>query len=159
MNYLELNDYRYQWFFKHKDMPLPDQSLLAIKPLAESYANQIWHQIISKNANHPDLFARDDWPNKAKTWQVQGQWQAAWDGQDSFLPDEIEEHIEWELNTVVYFCYHSDNILETSWEVFAKHWKNFLFLDNGPILFAKRRKEVVQFFDDGSFKLGIKPDH
>jgi len=156
MQYIPLDDYRYSWFFKHRELTVDDQALLHIKPLAETVANQIWHQMISKNANHPDLFHKEDWPLKQNSWKVHGQWQESWESSASDLPDEVENFIEWEANTVVYFCYHSDNIIETTWEVFSQHWKNFLFLDNGPILIGKRRKEVIQFHEDGHFSLGEK---
>jgi hypothetical protein len=158
MDYQTLDSYRYTWFYKHQEMPVSDDDLLTIKPLVENRSNQLWHQLVSKNANHPDLFAKEDWPAQPKTWINSANWQKNWDSDDALLPDEIDEHISWEMNTVVYFCYHADHIVETTWEMFSKYWKNFLFLDNGPILIGKRRKEVIQFLDDGSFKIGLKPD-
>lgn len=157
MQYISLNDYRYAWFFTHRELPIEPQSLSLIKPLVESRSNQLWHQLVSKDANHPDLFLRTDWPAKSTSWKVTGKWQVCWESDDGDLPREIEEFIDWEGNTVVYFCYHADNIIETTWEVFCSHWKNFLFLDNGPILLGKRRNEVIQFNQDGQFKLGMKP--
>jgi hypothetical protein len=156
MEYIPLQDYRYAWFFKHKDLPIAENLLDQIKPLTESYANQIWHQLVSKNANHPDLFKKEDWPLKESTWLSKGTWQDNWESDNTGFPKLIDESIDWEGNTVVYFCYHADNIIETTWEVLQAHWKNFLFLDNGPIFIGKRRKEIVQFFEDGQFKLGIK---
>ncbi|EPJ55519.1 MAG: hypothetical protein OFPI_03220 [Osedax symbiont Rs2] len=156
MDYISLNKYRYAWFFKHRDLPLAEDTLQWIKPLAESSSSQIWHQLISKNVNHPDLFKDDDWPIRQSTWKVKAQWQSQWESEQPNLPKQIEDFIDWEGNTVVYFCYHADNMIETTWEIFAKHWKNFLFLDNGPLLIGKRRNEVIQFHHDGSFSLGCK---
>ncbi|NQZ30719.1 MAG: DUF2947 domain-containing protein [Oceanospirillaceae bacterium] len=156
MQYIPLEEYRYAWFFKHKELPINEQGLAFIKPLTETLSNQIWHQLVSNNANHPDLFHKEDWPRKQHTWTQEGQWQANWEAPGIEFPQAIEEFIEWEGNTVVYFCYCADNIIETTWDVFRQHWKNFLFLDNGPILIAKRRKEVIQFTDNGHFKLGMK---
>jgi len=156
MQYITLDDYRYTWFFKHRELPVNEQTLRQIKPLAETFSNQIWHQMISNNANHPDLFHKEDWPMKQNSWKIHGKWQGNWESQKSDLPDEVADFIDWEGNTVVYFCYHADNIIETTWEVFCTHWKNFLFLDNGPILIGKRRKEVIQFHEDGRFSLGEK---
>lgn len=156
MQYISLNDYRYAWFFKHRELPINEQDLTLIKPLAETLSNQIWHQLISKNANHPDLFHKEDWPLKQQTWTEKGLWQDCWEAEGTEFPEAIEDFIEWEGNTVVYFCYSADNIIETTWDNFRKHWKNFLFLDNGPILIAKRRSEVIQFTDKGHFTLGKK---
>ncbi|OUS20171.1 hypothetical protein A9R01_18085 ['Osedax' symbiont bacterium Rs2_46_30_T18] len=156
MEYISLNNYRYAWFFKHRDLPVEDDILQLIRPLAENSSSQIWHQLISKNANHPDMFEADDWPAKQSTWSQQAQWQSQWESDELDLPEQIEDFIDWEGNTVVYFCYHADNMIETTWEIFSRHWKNFLFLDNGPILIGKRRSEVIQFHHDGHFSLGCK---
>ncbi len=157
MDYISLENYRYTWFFKHQDLPIEESTLKLIKPLAEKSSDQLWHQLISKNVNHPDLFLKEDWPKRESTWQHQSNWQAAWEADKNNLPKIIQESFDWDKNTVVYFCYHADNIIETTWDVFVKHWKNFLFLDNGPILLAKRRQQVLQFFDTGEFKIGLKP--
>ncbi|EPJ44320.1 MAG: hypothetical protein OFPII_35780 [Osedax symbiont Rs1] len=156
MEYLPLEQYRYSWFFKHKDLLIEEASLALIKPLAEQDANQLWHRLISENVNHPELFVKHDWPIKHSTWQKTGEWQSAWDAVDAQLPKLIQNHIDWEQNSIVYFCYHADNIIETTWGVFCSHWKNFLFLDNGPILIGKRRNEVIQFNDNGQFSIGTK---
>ena len=156
MEYISLDKYRYAWFFKHKELPISEDNLQLIKPLAESSSAQIWHQLISKNANHPDLFQAEDWPHKKSTWREKAQWQVQWDSEEKQLPDQIENFIDWEGNTVVYFCYNADNMIETTWEIFCQHWKNFLFLDNGPILIGKRRSEVIQFHQDGYFTIGCK---
>jgi hypothetical protein len=156
MDYIPLPEYRYAWFFKHQEMPVPSEALSQIKPLSEASANQVWLQLISKKVNHPDLFLKDDWPSQQQTWQVTQQWQQQWESDDSDMPEIIDEYLQWEGNTIVYFCYHADNIIETTWDIFRAHWKNFLFLDNGPILLGKRRNEVLQFFEDDQLKIGIK---
>lgn len=156
MQYIPLKEYRYAWFFTHREMPVDEQTSTLIKPLCEADSNQIWQQQISKKANHPDLFAKDDWPSKHKTWQNEGQWQQQWESDASEMPDIVDQYIDWEDNSIVYFCYHADHIIETRWDVFRAHWKNFLFLDNGPILLGKRRSQVLQFFQTGQMKVGTK---
>lgn len=156
MEYISLNDYRYRWFFEHKDLPVDAADLSAIKPLSADCAQQIWQQIISKRANHPDLFHAEDWPKLSNSWVMTDHWQEAWDSDEYSLPESVLDHLEWDLGTVVYFCYNSEHIVETSWYVFEKYWKNFLFLDNGPILIGKRRSQTLQFFEGGQLKLGLK---
>lgn len=154
MNYIPLEDYRYRWFFSHKDLPVAPADLLKIKPIANDSALQIWQQIISKRANHSELFHKDDWPKLSQTWLQTEQWQPAWESDESDLPDSVLDALNWEPETVVYFCYHSENIIETTWHVFKNSWKNFLFLDDGPILIGKRRDQVLQFLEDGQVKIG-----
>ncbi|MBQ0729054.1 MAG: DUF2947 family protein, partial [Oleispira antarctica] len=61
-------------------------------------------------------------------------------------------------NTNVLFFYDSDRVIETSWKVFKLSWKNFLFFDDGPILMGKKRKQVVQFLQNGHFSVGKLPE-
>ncbi len=156
MNYIPLEDYRYRWFFSHKDLPVDSTDLQKIKPIASDSAIQIWQQLISNRANHSELFHKDDWPKLNQTWSETVQWQDAWDGEETGLPRAVLDALNWEPETVVYFCYHSENIIETNWQVFEKNWKNFLFLDDGPILIGKRRAEALQFLDDGQVKIGVR---
>lgn len=157
MGYILLEKYRYAWFFYHKELLIAESELKAIKPLDSVSSHQIWHQLISKNANHPEFFDKSEWVGQPTTWHETGDWQAAWDSDDSSLPPLINEQVQWEGNTIVFFCYNNENIIETTWDVFTKNWKNFLFLDDGPILVGKRRKEVIQFQQNGQFLLGKKP--
>ncbi|MBT0323425.1 DUF2947 family protein, partial [Vibrio campbellii] len=52
------------------------------------------------------------------------------------------------------FCYEKYNVIETKWSTFKKHWKNFLFYDDGPILIGRRRAQALWFDSKGNVKLG-----
>lgn len=119
-------------------------------------ASVVWDNFISRKVDHPDFFAQGDWPFDDKFWQDQGSWESVWDSEAQTLPALIGEHINWDGNTVIYFCSARHNIIETTWDVFQRCWKNFLFMDDGPLLLGKKRKEVVQFLSNGTFKIGVK---
>ena len=158
MNYLPLAEYPKAWIFRHKDLPIPQEDLDLIKPLTEKRAEQIWGEHISRGASHPEFFAENDWAANDSNWLEKDLWQSAWDSNKDDLPELIEEHLkDWDDNITIFFCYQCDHIIETKWKVFRKHWKNFLFFDNGPVLIGRKRKQAVQFFDDGSFRLGVRP--
>ncbi len=70
------------------------------------------------------------------------------------LPEEVLEHIDWQDDVTVYFCYEKYNVIETKWLIFKNNWKNFLFYDDGPILLARRRKQALWFNSEGKVKLG-----
>lgn len=152
-----MSAYRQAWFFQHRELPVSLEDLEQIKPLAENDARQLWRQWISQEAEHSEAFAEDDWPSDKACWQVQGNWQSAWDREADELPEEIAQFIDWEGHIQVFFFYSASNVIQTSWQVFARNWKNFLFLDNGPLLLGKKRKQVVQFHTDGQFQLGQRP--
>jgi len=158
MKYLNLDDFDRAWIFRHKELPLEDSLKQAIKPYTETVSNQLWSQYISQNSGHPSQFGQGDWPSKKGVWLDKASWQDAWDSEKNELPGLLLAHLDWDDNTNVLFFYDSDRVIETSWKVFKQSWKNFLFFDDGPILLGKKRKQAVQFLQDGSFSIGNRPD-
>ncbi len=156
MNYIPLENFKYAWVFNHKSMPLEANDKAQIKVMAEQRASVLWDSFISKTADHPDFFKTGDWPYDKNTWCDNGKWQGIWESNEAQLPSMIAQHIQWEDNTVVYYCINRKQVLETSWKTFKAHWKNFLFLDDGSLLIGKKRNEVVQFTANGQFKVGNK---
>ncbi len=157
MNYIPIEQLKHAWVFKRKDLPISAKDLTAIKPMASARANTLWSTSISSTVDHPDFFSDDDWVAAENTWQDTGKWEATWDSDEPALPELISNNLPWENNTVVYFCLSKKVVIETTWAVFKRCWKNFLMMDDGPLLIAKKRKEVVQFLSNGSFKVGSKP--
>jgi len=156
MNYVPLETLKNAWIFKHKSLPISAKNLEKIKPMATQRAQTLWDNFISKQVDHPDFFKKGDWAFNGNTWQDQGKWEALWDSDNEALPELILESLTWDNNTVVYFCSARNTIIETTWAVFKTCWKNFLFMDDGPLLIGKKRAEVVQFNSNGLFKIGKK---
>ncbi|MEI6893100.1 MAG: DUF2947 family protein [Colwellia sp.] len=157
MNYLPLKSLKNAWIFKHKSLPIVESDLVKIKPMSIERANTLWDTFISRQVDHPDFFKKGDWPFDKENWLEQGKWEGLWDSNSEALPELIERHLDWDQNTVVYYCSSRDNVIETNWLVFKRCWKNFLFMDDGPILLGKKRQQTVQFTPNGYFKIGQKP--
>jgi len=157
MNYLPLDSLKNAWIFKHKSLPIIETDLTRIKPMSVERANIVWDTFISRQVDHPDFFKKGDWPSDKNNWLEQGKWEGLWDSSEEGLPELIEKHLDWDQNTVVYYCSSRDNVIETSWLVFRRCWKNFLFMDDGPILLGKKRQQAVQFTSNGYFQIGLKP--
>ena len=155
--YLAWPDYKQGWIFRHKDLPIDDEVRSQIKPLTESASHQFWSSHISREATHASHFLGDDWPARNGVWGGKGNWQTLWDSDDNALPELLAEHIDWQDNNVMHFCYDSGHVVETTWGVFKAHWKNFLFFDDSPLLLGKKRQQVAQFESDGSYRIGLKP--
>lgn len=153
MHYTAIDSLKNAWVFKHKSLPISEADLKKIKPMKEERSQVVWDTFISHNVDHPDFFTTSDWANK-KVWQLTDNWEKRWDSETPDLPEAILAGIQWDLNTVVYFCVNRSLVIETTWKVFQQHWKNFLFMDDGSLLIGKKRKEALQFFSNGSFKLG-----
>lgn len=157
MSYIPMEEYSRRWIFRHKDVPVSPEDLPLIKPMTESRSAQLWKSQISEKSLDHSFFQKDDWAGNSKSWLEQDSWQSAWDSNKNELPELLLQHLQWENNTVVYFCYDSDHVIETTWEVFLRCWKNFLFFDDGPLLIGRKRKQVAQFFDNGQFRIGLRP--
>ncbi|MGY5453249.1 DUF2947 domain-containing protein [Agarivorans sp. MS3-6] len=157
MNYIALSEHKKAWIFRRTDLPISEDDTTAIKPMTEERAAVLWKDLVSKQVDHPDFFKKGDWAFSLDTWSEQGNWEDVWDSQQKSLPDELLEHLQWQDNTVVYYCNDQRSVIETTWDVFKRCWKNFLFMDDGALLIAKKRSEVAQFLSNGSYQLGHKP--
>lgn len=157
MNYLPLDEFKYAFAFRHKELELDEATLAQIKFMTPARSQTLWRTFISKDKDHPDFFDGQDWPGNGKTWLNTVKWETAWE-HDEALPFEIETHLEWEDNTTVYYCLSHHHIIETSWALFKKHWLNFLFMSDGALLIGKKRNQVVQFLENGYAKLGRRPE-
>lgn len=156
MSYLSLEEYPRKWIFSHHSMPVSSQDLAKIKPMTQARSAQVWIASISKLSPDSERFAKTDWPSHSKNWSAEIDWMEQWESDDESLPEEVLQHIEWQDDIVLYFCYDKYNVIETQWAVFKRNWKNFLFFSDGPILFAKKRNQALWFSESGTVKLGVK---
>lgn len=155
-SYIPFTNYRYAWFYRHRDLPVATEDLARIHPLTPQAAESVWRRFISASGADKDSFTQQDWPVRRANWAEEGNWQVRWEENTAELPEEILEHLLWSPDTLIYFCYGPDHVIETSWEVFQRCWKNCLFLDDGPILLGRRQRQAVQFFQTGNFRLGTR---
>lgn len=157
MSYIPLESYSRKWIFTHQSMPIPEQDLALIKPMSQVRASQFWQENISPLSPDADRLSSGDWPSQDKNWQGEVSWMENWEDDELGLPDEVLQHIDWQDDVTVYFCYEKYNVIETKWSIFRQHWKNFLFYDDGPILLGRRRKQALWFDSKGKVKLGMRP--
>ncbi|MEZ8731726.1 DUF2947 domain-containing protein [Vibrio splendidus] len=154
MSYTTLDEYQRKWIFTHQSMPLPAEDLEKIKPMTQARASQFWKENVSPQSPDAERLSSQDWPSKASNWNEEISWMANWEADEPEMPEEILNFIDWQDDVTVYFCYEKYNVLETKWSVFKKHWKNFLFYDDGPILLGRRRSEALWFATNGTVKIG-----
>ena len=156
LSYIPLQEYRRKWIFNHNEIPVSDEDKSIIKPLTEQSAMLVWNTFISKKSIRPDLISKGDWAARSNSWKKEGLWQAAWDSEESALPEPILESIDWEDDTPIFFCYEKYQVIETTWAVFQRNWKCFLFFDDGPLLVSSAEKQAIWFQQNGEFQLGIR---
>ncbi|MGO1296374.1 MAG: DUF2947 domain-containing protein [Vibrio sp.] len=154
MSFLPLDQYQRKWIFTHQSMPVPEADLAFIKPMTAQRAAQFWKDNISAQSPDSERLSAQDWPSRKDAWFETINWMPEWESDDASMPEAILEHIDWQDDVTVYFCYEKYNIIETKWSVFKRHWKNFLFYDDGPILLARRRQQALWFHTNGTVSLG-----
>lgn len=157
MNYIALESYSRKWIFNHNSLPIDAADLTKIKPFSKARSGQLWSQLISSQCNFTDQFSKGDWVHNQNNWPTQADWQQAWDDDDiTDLPPEVLQYLDWDENSKVYFCYEKFNIIETNWGTFKRHWKNFLFYDDGALLISAKRKEALSFQQNGTVLIGTR---
>ncbi|PMH46569.1 hypothetical protein BCU68_00530 [Vibrio sp. 10N.286.49.B3] len=154
MSYITLDEYQRKWIFTHQSMPVPAEDLAKIHPMSQARASQLWQENVSPQSPDADRFSPQDWASKESNWSDTIDWMTEWEADEEALPQGILDFIDWQDDVTVYFCYEKYNVIETKWSVFKKHWKNFLFYDDGPILLGRRRSEALWFDSKGKVKLG-----
>ncbi|MDE1221636.1 DUF2947 domain-containing protein [Vibrio aestuarianus] len=154
MSYLPLDQYQRKWIFTHNSMPVSEQDLAQIKPMSQARSAQFWIDNISAQSPDSERLSSQDWPRKKDSWISNTSWMSEWESDDESMPQLILDHIDWQDDVTVYFCYEKYNVIETKWVTFKKHWKNFLFYDDGPILLGRRRSQALWFNSNGQVKLG-----
>jgi len=157
--YQPLESFSKQWIFKRNDPKVEQEDLEKIHILNEQRASQIWLSYISDEQIHPDHFTDRDWLKKTNS-QLEAakvQWEKNWDSEKNSLPDDVLAHFStWGEDTLVFFCCHNELVFELSWGVFKRTWKAFLFLDNGPVLVGKKKKQAAQFHSNGWVNLLLR---
>lgn len=154
MSYLPLDQYQRKWIFTHNSMPVPEQDLAQIKPMSQARSAQFWIENISAQSPDSERLSSQDWPRKNDSWISDTSWMSEWESDDESMPPLILDHVDWQDDVTVYFCYEKYNVIETKWVIFKRHWKNFLFYDDGPILLGRRRSQALWFNSNGQVKLG-----
>lgn len=158
MSYLPLETFPKAWIFRRQDPKIQEDDLQHIRPLEQGRAASIWRDYVSAEADHPDQFGEQLWCRQASHIQEVCLWESIWDSEGADMPEPLLLFLErWDDTTTVYFCYDNEQVVETSWGVFKRSWKNFLFFDNGPMLLGKKKKQAIQFFSNGQCHLLLRP--
>ncbi|TPE48444.1 DUF2947 family protein [Maribrevibacterium harenarium] len=153
--YREIEHFPKAWIFRREDPKVTAEDFAQIRLLSETAAANIWRDYISSDHLYPELLDGDHWLTTQACARCG--WEARWESDDSVLPEEIIEHLQnWGDDTTVWFCCHSDLCFETTWGVFQRTWKAFLFLDTGPVLLGRKKKQAVQFYSDGTANLSLR---
>jgi len=156
IEYTQLKNHPDLEYFTDQDILVPEEYREKIRPLSKNSAEIFWKNNISSHNKHTMLLNEKDWFNELNLKEI-AHWQEDWNSNNySRITNVLRNHVSWEEDTIVYFCWNNFNIMETTWGVFTKYWINFLFDDEAPILISKEKNELFTFGPSDNIYFGCK---
>ena len=145
------------WNFFIKDYPVPADCLPQIRPFTEGAACVVWNKFISADARHghPMLLPGTTWPVQLLSSPVSARWQADWHNESAtdFMA-WLQGIVTWPNEAPVIFTWASTDSVETTWGVFCRCWRSFMFDDEGPFVWSLQQPEVIRFMPSGVAYVG-----
>ena len=147
-------DKKKDWEFFDDTLPIAMEDLSQIKVLTDEYAQELWRKYVEpKNSERND---KESLIRIFENSQVKTEWMEKWDqGEGEEVVSFLLSHVTWPIETKVLFFWSKQESVETTWKVFLKHWMNFLFNDEWPILLSPTQPERIVFSPNGEFGVTI----
>jgi hypothetical protein len=149
------------WYFFTTDGVLEEQGLTELSPLTESSSREIWRTYFCANpsCHHPQLLPDSAWARKILASENTEYWQGDWYEQDdaaAIFPEWLCQTIKWPADTKIIFSYSAKYSVEATWEIFRNYWRNFLYEDEGPVLWSLQHSEAIRFMPNGWAYAGFR---
>ena len=145
------------WNFFIKDYPVPADCLPQIRPLSEGAACVVWNKFISADTRHSHLMLLPGttWPVQLLSSPVSARWQADWHNESAtdFIA-RLQGIVTWPEEAPVMFTWAATDSFETTWGVFCRCWRSFLFDDEGPFVWSLQQPEAIRFMPSGTAYIG-----
>ncbi len=142
--------------FYSNEKNLSDEVAKQIKPLSLASSEAFWKNIISeKNLSRVQL-DQSDWICNLK-WKGFIYWLDNYNkGEYKKIEKLLREYLNWNQDLPVYFCCGYSDIIKTTWSIFTQYWMNFVeYEDDGPILLAEKKREIITITPLGYFNKSI----
>jgi hypothetical protein len=82
----------------------------------------------------------------------------AWNaGDDHWAASYLRPRLPWKDDAMVLFIWRPTWSVLTSFDVFTRYWRAFLFDAEGPLLASVKHPEVAWFWPTGAGRLGRRP--
>lgn len=131
--YINMEDFGSNWFFYVEDLKIPKEDSKYIKPLSYEYSSFIWSQNINNEKHHFALLNEHE--KMALQLNKTGyKWQDDWNNStyENFR-NYLSKHTIYNPYDKIIIFWQKEEAVETNWDIFLKHWTNFLFEDEGVI--------------------------
>ena len=155
--YVPMHDSEYMALMGFDSEPCAKSDLEQIKPLEPDSARLFWAEhfrtqrksVMELQADHGVCLL--DWQD-VRLWV---------EDFNSDKPEGVRARlkgtVDWPDHQAVYFCSGYAFIVETRWDIFLKHWMNFLMLnDDGPLLFCPDKPHVLTFTPLGAIRVAVR---
>jgi hypothetical protein len=147
--YINMDQFGANWFFYIEDMMVSNEDMKNIKPLSIEYSSLLWNQSINNHKRHFTLFSKDE-RQALLLKKIDYDWQADWNNDEyENFSDYLKGNIIYKPYDIIVVFWSKECAAETSWEIFLKHWANFLFDDEGVILLNTTNGNMLVFCSDG----------
>jgi hypothetical protein len=148
-------DPKLDWPFFDPGFPAPPDSLGQIRPLTEDSAAKLWGDYINADARHPMDLPDDSWPAQLMCAPTVASWQCEWnEGQGTVFAEWLKTMVPWKDPEPVIFTWSRSDSIETTWGVFCRCWRNFLFDDECPFLWSLIEPHAIGFTPRGEAHVG-----
>lgn len=138
----------------HDRVPIPESDRARVERLDVASSRAVWRAVFGGVA--PATFdALNDWLSRLRDGGERFRWVDAWEASDyGWAERTLRPHFPWPDETTVLFIWTPDRALQTSFGIFLRHWRAFLFDDEGPLLASMSGDEVAWFWPGSSGVVG-----
>lgn len=142
------------WSFFHDAAPVPDADRARIRRLDDPSSQSAWDTVVGQRIP-ATVVVRDGWLCELSRSGEPFEWHKAWNaGDNQWAASQLRPHFTWKDDTPVLFIWRPTWSVLTSFEVFVRYWRAFLFDDEGPLLVSMEHPEVAWFWPTGAGRFG-----
>ena len=145
------------WSFFDDAAPVPDADRARIRRLDDASSQSAWDTIVGQSIP-ATVVVRDGWLSELSRSGEPFEWQRAWNAaDDQWAASNLRPRFPWQDDVPVLFIWRPTWSVLTSFEVFVRDWRAFLFDDEGPLLVSTTHPEVAWFWPTGTGRFGRRP--
>lgn len=144
--YMSMDEFDGNWWFYDESIRVPDNDILLIKPFTKMQSERLWEKFISKRNRHFMLLDGDEF---ITIGEPAYKWLDDWNDYDfNKMSTYLRKSISYKYEDYIIVFYMKEISIRTTWNIFLKHWINFLFEDEGTIV-LNPKSECILVFSNG----------
>jgi hypothetical protein len=150
-------DPEHDWSFFQDSAPISAADRDRIRRLDDASSQSAWDAVVGQRVP-VTVVLRDGWLSELSRSGEPFEWHKSWNaGDDQWAASHLRPRLPWNDDPIVLFIWRPTWSVLTPFEVFLRHWRAFLFDDEGPLLVSTKHSEVAWFWPTGAGRLGRRP--